>query len=86
VTYYWRIHRTREVTAYLVSLRDEGSDLRKSIAALSQGIPPDATETAPHVYIWFGAHHWIGCILEEEERAIYVYLVEKAEESSEGVE
>jgi hypothetical protein len=80
VTYHWRIHRTREVTAYLVSLRDEGSDLRKAIAALTQGIPPDATQTAPQVYIWFEASHWVGFVVEEKERAIYIYLVEKAEE------
>lgn len=83
--HYWRIHRTREVTAYLVSLREAGGELRKAIATLTQGIPPDATQTAPHVYIWFEADHWIGALVEEEERAIYVYLVEKAE-SLGGVE
>jgi hypothetical protein len=80
VTQHWRIHRRREVAAYLISLRAEGEELRRVIAALHLGIPHQATATAPNTYLWFAAQHWIILIEDVEQHAIYVSLVEKAEE------
>jgi hypothetical protein len=80
---YWRIHRRREVTTYLISLREEGKELRRAIASLQSGIPQDATATAPNTYIWFEARHWIVLIEDLDQHAIYVSLIEKAEEPQE---
>jgi hypothetical protein len=80
VTQHWRIHRRREVTAYLITLREAGEDLRREIASLRFGIPPDATPTAPNTYIWFEAQHWMVLIEDTKNHAIYVSLIEKAEE------
>jgi hypothetical protein len=76
----WRIHRRREVTAYLIALREEGEELRRAIQSLQFGLPQEATQTAPNTYIWFEAGHWIVLIEDVEQRAIYVSLIEKAEE------
>jgi hypothetical protein len=80
VTQRWRIHRRREVTAYLIELREEGTDLRRAIASLQFGLPHDATQTAPNTYIWFEAQHWIVLIEDIEHRSIYISLIERAEE------
>ena len=80
MTRHWRIHRRREVTAYLIGLREAGEDLRRAIASLRYGIPSDATQTAPDTYIWFEAQHWIVFIEDTSNHAIYVSLIEKAEE------
>ncbi|HMN29756.1 MAG TPA: hypothetical protein PKE45_16515 [Caldilineaceae bacterium] len=80
MTQRWRIHRRREVTAYLIELREEGEDLRRAIASLQFGLPPDATQTTPNTYIWFEAQHWIVLVEDKDQRAIYVSLIEKAEE------
>jgi hypothetical protein len=75
----WRIHRRREATAFLISLREEGEELRRSIASLQSGIPHEATPTAPNTYIWFAAQHWIVLIEDTAQHAIYVSLIEQAE-------
>ena len=69
----WRIHRHKAVTAYLVSLREAGRALRQHIESLKvTGIPADATEIEPHTYLWLAADHWIGCVVDEQEKAIYI--------------
>jgi hypothetical protein len=55
---HWRIHRHRNVTAYIVSLREAGAPLRRFIESLkASGIPPDATLIDPNSYILFEAEH-----------------------------
>lgn len=76
----WRVHRRKEVTAYLVSLREHGSEIRQAIESLKAGTPSDATEVEPDTYLWFEAQHWIGFVVDTTEKAIYVSLVELAEE------
>ena len=76
----WRVHRHAEVTTYLISLRDEGRALRKAVEALKDGLPQDVTQTKPYTYIWFEAEHWLVLVLEEENHAIYVAMIEKAAE------
>jgi hypothetical protein len=80
VTQHWRIHRRREVTAYLIALREAGEELRLAISSLREGIPSDATLTAPNTYIWFEAQHWMVLVEDQSNHAIYVSLIEKAEE------
>jgi hypothetical protein len=76
----WRVHRHAEVTAYLISLREEGKAIRMAIESLKHGLPQDVTQTKPHTYIWFEAEHWLVLVLEEENHAIYVSMIQKAEE------
>lgn len=77
MTSAWRVHRHQIVTRYLISLREEGVAIRAAIEALKQGVPADATATEVATYLWFEADHWIGFVVNENERAIYVTLVEK---------
>jgi chemotaxis signal transduction protein len=77
---HWRIHRKREVTAYLVSLREAGTEIRRFIESLKvTGIPPTATLVDSNVYILFEADHWIALVVDEKERVIYIPRVEPAE-------
>ena len=73
----WRLFRRPEVTGYLVSLREQGIAIRATVESLKQGVPPDASETEPGVYIWFESAHWIGFVVDEEEHSIYVTVVEQ---------
>jgi hypothetical protein len=76
---HWRIHRNREVTAYLVSLREAGAELRQFVESLKvTGIPPTATLVESNMYILFEANHWIALVLDENERAIYIPRIEPA--------
>lgn len=76
----WRVHRDRDVTAYLIGLREQGVAIRRAIARLAkQGIPVDATETGePNTWLWMEADHWIVCVVEETEKAIYVTVIKPA--------
>lgn len=76
MTTAWRVHRHKIVTRYLISLREQGVDIRAAIESLKRGVPEDASETDPNTYIWFNAEHWIGFVVDENERAIYVTSVE----------
>lgn len=76
----WRVHRSREVVDYLIRLREAGRGIRQVISFLAQyGVPANADvdqTVAPPTYTWTAAGHFITCIVAEEERAIYVAVVE----------
>ena len=80
MTQHWRIHRSRQVVAYLISLREEGAALRQAIDKLaSEGLPSDAqedTDEEPSTYSWEAQQHLITCIIAQTEKAIYVTVVQ----------
>lgn len=76
---HWRVHRSREVVDYVISLREAGRGIRQILSLLAQyGVPAnaDVSEGAPPVYTWMAAGHVITCLVAEEERAIYVAVVQ----------
>lgn len=75
---HWRVHLHPEVIRYLFQLRWEGESVRQAIATLvKEGPPSDASELKEKgFYLWVEAKHWITFRIEEEQRAIYVTVVE----------
>ncbi len=75
----WRIHRSRQATAYLVGLREAGQGIQQVIDLLAQyGIPANADKDEKEkiaTYTWTAVGHIITCVLAEEEQAIYVATV-----------
>jgi len=41
---YWTVERDRDVTTYLIGLREAGVDIRAAVNQLHRGIPPDAKQ------------------------------------------
>jgi hypothetical protein len=77
----WRIHRHQDVTAYLVSLREAGQEIRAHIESLkATGIPADAMEVEPHNYFWLAAGHWIGCVVDEQDKALYIANIDPVDD------
>jgi len=79
---YWTVERVRKVTAYLVELRETGTDLRAAVKSLQEGIPADAykIQEEPESWQWLEARHWITFVVDRtpNRRRIIVTVVESA--------
>jgi hypothetical protein len=79
---YWTVERARDVTAYLIRLRESGEVLRAAINALHAGIPEAAyqVEDDPEIWEWLEARHWITFVVDRtlNRRRIIVTNVESA--------
>ncbi len=81
---YWLVERVRTVAAYLIELREAGTDLRAAIKKLQQGIPEDAyqTQEEPETWQWIEARHWITFVVDRtpNRRRIIVTVVASTDE------
>ncbi len=75
----WRVQRSREVVDYVVGLGEQGRGIRQILSLLAHyGVPANAvvSDAEPATHTWTAAGHVLVCFVAQEERAIYVAVVE----------
>lgn len=75
----WTVFRHRNVTEYLVALREAGEEIRAAVKSLQHGIPSEAwkKQEHPETWEWIEARHYITfVVLDHEKRWIGVTEVE----------
>ena len=76
----WTLHYSREVTAFLRSLGEEGSELREKIRELATEPKPDFCRRIPErqdYYEFEALGYWIGYQLVSDSRVVRVVLIEE---------